>query len=555
MKTLLLTAFFLTSFITATVAQQAGKISGRIMTNEKGADGATVALLRARDSATIKLSLSNKEGYFVFENVATGKYVVSATAVGHKKSFSQAVELTPGNSVVTITTINLVPVAKALTGVSVTATRPLVEHKIDRTIVNVDASVTNIGSSALDILEKSPGITVDKDGNISLKGKEGVMVTIDGRPTQLSGADLANLLRSMNSNQMDQVEIMTNPPARYDAAGNAGIINIKTKKTNTDGYNGSLTLGYIQGRYPKTNEGFNFNFRKGKVNLFTNLSHNYRKGFETLTIQRNLLGNNSNQLENYFDQRGDKIASGNAYSAKIGIDYFATKKTTFGVVLNRMSSPRSVINKNRTDILTASKELQNVTLATVDNNSNFQNYSGTLNFRTVLNPKGRELTADLDYMTYDADNSLFMENGYYNAAGGSLNKADTLTGSLPQKIDVYSGRIDYVHPLNKKTKIEAGIKSSIVNTDNDANYDSIQYGRIVHDFNRSNHFVYRENINAAYLNLSSSLTKKLSAQFGLRLENTNARGNQLTTGETFTRDYTSLFPTAYFQYKANEKNQ
>jgi iron complex outermembrane recepter protein len=146
---------------------------------------------------------------------------------------------------------NLVAVSKSLTGVTVTAKRPLIEQKVDRTIVNVDASVTNAGTNALEVLEKSPGITVDKDGNISLKGKEGVMVMIDGRPTQLGGEDLANFLRNMSSNQMDQVEIMTNPPARYDAAGNAGIINIKTKKNKAAGYNGTISLGYIQGRYPK----------------------------------------------------------------------------------------------------------------------------------------------------------------------------------------------------------------------------------------------------------------------------------------------------------------
>jgi hypothetical protein len=146
----------------------------------------------------------------------------------------------------------------------------------------------------------------------------------------------------MASSQMDQIEIMTNPPARYDAAGNAGIINIKTKKTTNSGYNGSANVNYIQGQYPKTNEGINFNYRTKKINLFTNLSHNYRKGFETLTIQRNIRNGNTKELENYFDQESNKIVKGNSYNAKVGLDYFANTNTSFGIILNRTLSASDI---------------------------------------------------------------------------------------------------------------------------------------------------------------------------------------------------------------------
>ena len=553
LKVSILVASFLLVISTAN-AQNAGKISGSITSkNAKAVEGATVSLLRAKDSAMVKLSAANKEGVFAFE-VADGTYVVSVTAVGHQKRYSGIIEINPQQQTVQVPALELVPVSKSLAGVTVTASRPLIEQRIDRTIVNVDASVTNIGTSALEVLEKSPGITVDRDGNISLKGKEGVLVMIDGRPTQLGGADLANLLRNMSSNQMDQVEIMTNPPARYDAAGNAGIINIKTKKTSTAGYNGSATVGYAQGRYARTNEGFNFNYREGKVNLFTNLSHNYGKNFGRLTIQRNIRNSNTNELEKYFDQHGERIGERNSYNAKVGLDYFVTKKTTFGIVVNGTSSPSTNTNQNITSISTPSKELESVTKATVDNTSDWKSFSTNLNFRTLLDKKGKELTSDIDFITYGSTNKQFMVNSYFDATGNAFIKADTLQGRLPQNIKVYSGRVDYLHPLKKNTRFEAGIKSSIVRTDNNASYDSIQYGNIVHDFNRSNHFNYEENVNAAYVNLSTSLSKKISAQLGLRLENTNAKGNQLTTGEKFVRDYTQLFPTAYFQYKANDKN-
>ncbi|RYZ30003.1 MAG: TonB-dependent receptor, partial [Chitinophagaceae bacterium] len=425
---------------------------------------------------------------------------------------------------------------------------------IDRTVVNVDASVTNQGASAMEVLEKSPGIIVDKDGNISLKGKDGVMVMIDGRPAQLGGADLANHLRNLNASQLDQIEIMTNPPAKYDAAGNAGIINIKTKKIKTAGFNGSLSLGYTQGRYPKTNEGFNFNYRQGKFNLFANISHGYRKNFETMTIKRNILQNSTREVQNYFDQTSRLIIDGNGYNNRVGVDYLASKNTSFGIAINQSLSDGVRLNRNQTNIANAAKDLQSITKAVVENRNDTKNYGVNFNFRTQFDSGGKELTAEADYVTYDAANTQFMENSYYTANNIILAKADSLQGNLPQGVKIYSGRLDYYHPLKEGAKFEAGVKSSLIKTDNNAVYDSLQYGQSIRDTRRSNHFLYEENINAAYLNLAGPLSKKLNAQLGLRLENTNMKGKQLTTGEQFNRQYTQVFPTAFLQYTINEKN-
>ncbi|HEX6332856.1 MAG TPA: TonB-dependent receptor [Flavisolibacter sp.] len=537
-----------------TAFSQAGTISGRISDKITGAAGATVSLLRARDSAVVKLTVAAKEGTYTFDNIAEGQYLVSVTATAYQKAYSRVFSLSAGQSI-TLLPIELVALPKTMTAVTVTAKKPLVEHRADRTIVNVDASVTNVGANALEVLEKSPGISVDKDGNISLRGKEGVMVLIDGRPTQLGGTDLANMLRSMNATQLDQVEIMTNPPAKYDAAGNAGIINIKTKKNRSWGSNGALSLGYTQGRYPKTNESFNYNYRQGKTNFFTNISHDYRKNFQLLTIQRSLRSNSTAHPESYFDQRADMLREGNSWQAKAGVDYFVNKRTTVGMVLSGYYSTNTADNQSRTFISSASRELQGITRSTFDNAASWRNFSGNLNFRTLLDTTGREWSADLDYITYGSRNNQFMVNSYYTASGAVSGAADSLQGSLPQDIAIYSGRIDYLHPLRNNSRFEAGIKSSIVRTDNNAWYDSIQNGNIVHDVYRSNHFIYEENINAAYVNMNYSFTKKFSAQMGLRMENTNAKGNQLTTGQQFDRHYTQLFPTAYLQYKVSDHHQ
>ena len=532
-----------------------GKVSGQVIDgNTKTIEAATITLLRVRDSSVAKISAANKNGNFVFENVIEGKYFVSINAVGHTKGFSEPFEITPTNINVTLKTIELVPLAKSLAGVTVTAKKPLIEQKIDRTIVNVEASITNVGTSALEVLEKSPGVSIDKDGNISLKGKQGVQVYIDGRPSYLSGADLANYLRNLSSNQLDQIEIMTNPPAKYDAAGNAGIINIKTKKSKQFGYSGSISSTWSQGRYPKVSESFNFNYRKNKLNLFTTLGYNYRKNWQDLDIQRKFIEHSTKEVKSHFDQESRIKDEGQSYNAKVGFDYFVNKKTTFGAVFTGYYNPGLFSNQSDVLISDANQILLSQTLAKTSNDREWKNFSTNVNFRHLLDTTGQEITADFDYLTYRTSNSQYLVNAYYDPNGTPTKKADTLLGSLPQEIDIYSAKIDYTLPLKKGAKFEAGVKTSFVETDNNAIYDSVNYGMSVPDYGRSNHFIYEENVNAAYVNYSRPLTKKWFGQFGLRLENTNATGDLVTTGQKFDRHYTQLFPTAFIQYKASDKN-
>ncbi len=550
--TVALTALSLVSF----AQLKNGKVSGTVIDGStKTIESATITLLRAKDSSVAKMSVADKTGKYEFDAVPEGRYLVSISALGHTKGFSEIFEISNANPSAVLKTIELVPQAKAIDGVTVTAKKPLIEQKLDRTIVNVEASVTNVGNSALEVLEKSPGITVDKDGNISLKGKQGVVVMIDGRPSYLSGADLANMLRSMTASQLDQIEIMTNPPAKYDAAGNSGVINIKTKKNKQFGYNGSLTSGYTQGRYARFSEGANFNYRNGKVNFFTNLSYNRNHRGEDLDIIRNFRETGTKELLSIFDQKTKMVNNGHYYSAKVGLDYSVTKKTTIGFVVNGFYNPSTWQSTTGTLIYNPNNILTSQTNTFTKNDEKWKNFSGNVNLRTALDSTGQELTTDLDYIQYRSTSVQPLMSSYYDNMGNLTKKPDTLMGNLPQDITIYSGKMDYTLPLKKGAKFEAGIKSSYVETDNNANYDSIQNGAIVHDFNRSNHFVYKENVNAVYINYSRPLGKKWSGQFGLRAENTNAKGDQLTTGINFKRNYTQLFPTMYLQYSANEKNQ
>lgn len=552
--TLLTVAFTTLSFVSNAQLNN-GRISGTVIDGStKTIESATITLLRAKDSSVVKMSAADKTGKYQFDAVPEGQYMVSISAVGHNKGFSETFSISSANAVVTLKTIELVPQAKSMGAVTVTAKKPLIEQKLDRTIVNVEASVTNVGNSALEVLEKSPGITVDKDGNISLKGKQGVVVMIDGRPSYLSGVDLAGMLRSMSASQLEQIEIMTNPPAKYDAAGNSGVINIKTKKNKQFGYNGSLTTGYTQGRYARFNEGVNFNYRNSKVNLFTSLNYNRNHRGEDLLITRNFRESSTKDLISIFDQKSFMVNEGHFYSGKIGLDYSASKKTTVGLVLNGFYNPKTWESNTITYIYNPNNVLTNQSKSLSQNDEKWKNFSSNFNLRTVFDSTGQEITADLDYIQYRSASKQPLISSYYDNLGNLTKTPDTLMGNLPQEITIYSGKVDYTLPLKKGAKFEAGIKSSYVKTDNNASYDSIQNGQMVHDYNRSNHFVYDENVNAAYVNYSRPLGKKWSGQFGLRLENTNANGDQLTTGVKFKRNYTQLFPTAYLQYTANEKN-
>jgi hypothetical protein len=544
-----------------------GKITGSVIDgNTKTIESATITLLRVKDSSVAKMSVADKTGKFVFDGVTEGKYVVSISAVGHTKGFSEAFEINEANSSITLKTVELVPVAKSLGVATVTAKKPLIEQKIDRMVVNVEASVTNVGATAMEVLEKSPGITVDKDGNISLKGKQGVQVYIDGRPSYLAGADLANYLRNMNASQLEQIEIMTNPPAKYDAAGNAGIINIKTKKTKQFGYTGSISTTWSQGRYAKLSESANFNYRKNKINLFSNLGYSNRENFQNLDIQRKFIDAATKEVRSHFDQLGRIREGGESFNGKLGMDFYATKKTTFGAVVTGFYNPGHFSSRSDVAISDPNRVLLSNTISSSNNDKKWKHFSANLNFRHVFDSTGRELTMDADYLSYNSTNAQNLFNDYFKPDGSPSDKSDTLLGNLPQNIKIYTAKADYVHPMKGNLKFEAGIKTSFVKTDNNAVYDNLLFGQAVLDSGRSNHFIYDENVNAAYVNFSKPLSKKVTAQLGLRLENTNANGHSsgftystasgsfVPFNSVFKRNYTQLFPTVYLQYQANKNH-
>jgi iron complex outermembrane recepter protein len=519
--------------------------------NQQPFAAANISLLRAKDSMLVKTAFTDKDGVYAFEGVNESNYLIIVTATGYKKFFTQ-INVIDGT--INVPSIILATEIKGLKEVTVQTQKPLFEQKSDKMIVNVNASPSNAGANALEILEKSPGITVDRDGNISLKGKAGVQIFIDGKPSYISGADLVNFLRNLQGTQLDQIEIMTNPPAKYDATGNSGIINIKTKKVIQLGYSVTFTAGYTQGIYARNNQDINFNYRKNKVNLFGTLSHNERNTIRTFILDRKFVDPVTKEVKTLLSQQSDKLNWNASNSFKLGSDFFITKRTTIGTVVNGFYNPENSVSTGTIFISNPYNVLLGSTFSKSTSKSSWENISANINLRHVFDSTGKELTADLDYVYYAGANAQNLSNYFYNPSGVVTGKPDTLYGNLPQLISIYSAKADYIHPLRKGGKLEAGAKAAYVKTNANALYDSLINNKLIADVGRSNHFVYDERISAAYVSYSQPLSKKLNGQLGLRFENTLAHGNQLTTGERFTLNYTQLFPTAYLSYKANEKN-
>ncbi|TMI82182.1 MAG: TonB-dependent receptor [Bacteroidetes bacterium] len=534
-----------------------GKIKGTVIDgNAKTIESSTVTLLRARDSSVAKMSVADKTGHFEFEDVSEGKYFVSISAVGHQKGYSEVFELTSEKNSAELKPIQLVPLVKDMAGVTVTSRKPLIEQKTDRTIVNVDAAVSNVGATAIEVLEKSPGITIDKDGNISLKGKQGVQMYIDGRPSYLSGQDLVNLLKNMMASQLDQIEIMTNPPAKYDAAGNSGVINIKTKKNKQVGFNGNASAGYSQGKYWRTNESVNMNYRNGKINAFMNYGFNKAYNYQELKIHRTYL-HPDKTVDALFDQVAFMPRHNTSNNLKLGLDYFLDKKTTVGFVASGFVNDEYQLNYNTSYLKNAFNEVDSIVYSTGKMTDTWKNRTLNLNFRHEFDSTGRELTADFDYSKYLSSNEQLFTNASFNPNGTKRGQTDLL-GDLPVDIGIYSAKMDYTHPLTKQSKIEAGIKSSYVNTDNQANYYNWIGAEWITDYGKTNRFKYEENINAVYLNFSTQY-KKIGVQAGLRFENTNYKGHQLGNTQkpdsSFNNSYNNLFPTVFVTYAASKNHQ
>lgn len=521
-------------------------ITGSIRSKEgQPLEAATVLLHRQKDSAVIRSALSDKSGKFTLGRIAAGSWFLTVSSIGYAAYTSETISLDSGGS--KSANVVMTPAASNLQAVSVVTKKPFVEWKLDKMVVNVESSpFFTPGMSALEILERSPGIEVDYIHNtIGLITRPGTTIYLNGRRSYLSGVDLLNYLRGLPAGSIGEIEIISQPSARYDAATGGGVINILLKKNQADGIIGSITASTVFGYYFKTRDNLMLNWREDKLNVNFTMGYSDNKTYNdqhTLSSFRTGYGSPYSQ---YQDYRTSTLTDSRSYSYQLAIDYQLSKNSSLGIQGQGLFSTNNSSTGGLVSLLDSGKR------------SVLQQSVPGLNRNTVSNPGfnfnwlqkfsgGRELSADADYLHY---HSPAIQNSY------------GLNGVLPSDIDIYAFKADYDGPLGPQgkghdTKLEAGIKTSYVRTDNNSlytQYDSIQK-QWNPDGTLSNHFIYSENINAGYLNLTRQLNRKWSVELGVRAEQTIAEGRELVQGGNFRHNYINAFPTGYLGFIPNEKH-
>jgi len=538
----------------AALSQSKGKLIGRVSAADgKALPYASVALHKS-DGQMLKGTLSDTLGRFDIVSIPQGEYFLKVTTMGFIVHQSEPFHFYAQQTVLEIPEITLKEETRTLSGVTIKAQRKLIEQTIDRTVINVENSILSEGNTALELLERAPGVTVDQDGAISLKGRPGVLVMINGKQTYLSPKELSTLLKGTNSASISKIEIMGNPSARYDAAGNAGIINIQMKKNMATGFNGSISVNGGAGRNARYGSGLSLNYRSNKVNVYGSYDYGYRGETEYLDFIRRFY--NSGVVTGTADRTSNQDTKTNeplhTNNFRFGLDYELNARNSIGFLMNGNVGKYTHDSKTGNLLTDHSGTLLSNMATTNYDKQNWENLSYNLNYQHKFEKEGRMLTADADFASNSFTSNLNLKT--VTLAGSSNGTDITRRGYVPAVTDVYLAKLDYADPLTKSLKFESGLKSSFTSSDNNLRYDLLNNGNWEYDANGSNHFKYKEQIHAGYVNFNQEF-KSFSLQIGLRGEYTRTEGHQITTDSLIERSYFQLFPSIFISKPLGENNQ
>ena len=536
-----LTALFV--FLAITCFGQNRSISGTIKdTRNATLQGAAVNLRNTMDSTFIKTIASDEKGSFKFQNLPAGKYKLIASYTGLKKFESSVLTIDDVHPLVNLPVIFLQSgKQEELKEVTVISKKPLLEYELDKTVLNVEAMTSAASSNTHEVLERTPGVIVDPNGSISLNGKNNVLVLIDGRNTYMSSQDLASYLKALPGSMLDKIELIENPSSRYDAAGGA-VINIRLKKNKSLGFIGNLSTGFNQGKKIRSNHSLNINYNKKKLNLFANIGFNTDESYTDDFNDRKYYTSTGELgshvlINNHFDYRS------HGWNSRLGVDYNISSKTVIGLQANLNTRPRKDLQFYQSNSYNGGNMLDSSNTGDMKSAFDWRSSGLNLNFQHRFNDKGKELSADLNYIRYETEGTQLFQNY----------KSEILTNNfsyrLPSDITIYNFKTDYTHPMKNKFALDAGIKMSLVKNNNNSGYFD-RSDKLVHE--KSNHFLFDENINAGYVTTRKNW-KRLGIQAGLRFENTHLVGkleeNPAYTGNSFIRNFNNLFFSTNINYK------
>lgn len=532
----------------ATGISKAQNISGIVQEeNGKPIPYAAITLNSVLDSTLIKATISGEDGGFVLKGILPSEYHFAVSSIGYSDFYRK---LNYKGNDRNLGVITLLEAAESLEEVTVVAEKPMVQVLADKTVFNVENTINATGTSAFELLRKAPGVIVDNNGGIIVEGKTGVQIFIDGKLSVLQGEDLINYLESLQATDIESVEIITQPSSKYDAAGNAGIINIKLKKDKSLGTNGTYTSGLTNGDFARYNSSLNFNNRGKKGNFYGTYSNRFGKSTGFINLLRT-------QSETQFDARTNSVYDRNSNNLKLGYDYYLDSKNTIGAIFNGNFNNGFNTNNTRTPIRPADVvQVDSVLVALNQTDNTSYNINANVNYR-YADTLGYSINVDLDYGRYNSDRNAFQPNTYFNGDESFVLRERITLQETPIDIDIATIKTDYEQNF-LKGKLGIGFKLSYVNTDNTFDFFNQVNGQNVLDPTQSNQFSYDENINAGYFNYNRKWGK-WNVQFGLRVENTISDGQLESTqdneDERVERNYTDFFPSGGLTYQMNRKNQ
>lgn len=536
----------------ATNAQK--KISGKIL-DEKAQHipFASVTVLRSADSVKTNAVMTDTAGNFILSDMKNGKYLIKISYIGYQDYYSPVIELTEAKKHHQLGQIRLNTDSRTLNTVSISGQRPLIEQTLDRTVMNVEKSVLAEGNTALELLNKAPGLTVNEGGEVSLKGRPGTTIMINGRPTYLSGDQLLNLLRGTNSSSISRIEIMANPTAQFDASGSGGIVNIIMKKSLLTGFNGNISGNIGRGRDLRHSEGISLNYNTNAINLYGSYNaHNQDLKSSSIAERKFYNGNiaENPSLQQTIKQENNEKAKLRAHDFRAGADFNLDEKNTLGVLINGAIGKYPTTQPNSSRLIDPTGATRWTALTETEGKEHWVDLLYNANYVHKFNKEGHELKADVDYVYHFSRMNQLLDTRY-DRPSGVPGQASSRRGNIPSNNDIYAAKIDYILPLGKNSKLETGWKGSYVRTENNLQYDTLRNEQYVTDASTSNHFIYKEQIQAAYINLNTSWDK-YKLQAGLRAEYTNTKGEQITTSTIFKRDYLGLFPSIFLSRDLGE---
>lgn len=511
---------------------------------------ASVSFINIVDSSDRMIQITGDSGTAVFKTEPAKTYLLEVTLKGFQ-SWRDTVTFGKQEKIDRFIPVQMNPAYQEMHAVTVSGQKNFLTVKNGKTIIYVDASLTSAGSNAMEIFQNLPGVNVNRDGTIVLKGKAGVLVLVDGKPTYLSGSELGTYLETLNASQISQVELMEHPPAKYEAAGSAGIINIVTKKSSGLGQFGTLTFNYLQGRFPKFNQTLNYSLRKKRWDLSVNLHSNQFSTYLDLHAFRRYFQKNTLADSLNLDQYTIFHVNGYTHNFRTEFNYTLSENTDIGFQVSGLLLQRNTTSEGSAEWMNPTGNSDSLLLTSAHNTSKWKNLGGSLHFHHRFS-KQTEINADADYLQYQFNG----RNEFDNRLQGNIEN-ESYTGNLPAQLRILSGKADISHQVSENLELEGGWKSSSIHTDNIADYLYFDGTTQVEDKQKSNHFIYSEINHAAYFSMRLK-KEKWTIESGLRYEHTLYKGhqigNEVNPDSSFTNNYGAFFPNATISYTKDSSN-